>query len=495
MRKQGKTIFVILGLCLLLTACGKEEKPAPEAEKAVYDDSFIEEIVREGEYEEKGWLEKMPYSYHVPQLKADTEDAKEINAELAALADIEKSTEPLYCDRIRWDSHWNGSLLSLLVTTRVTDLGTDRYTVYNYDFETGEELSEEDLLRRAGVTENEAEAALRRAAAQYFDRESGPLLSMETAGYWDLRVQTISEDNLDLDEAQLFLNNDGKLCTPAAIMTPAGGGYYTVILLLSFDGNGVDKKADCEFASATLKNGREVTLEFRKEDLAEILIPPCSVQYGRAYPVEGLYGNYTDLALGFMGNGGCLYLFLLDDGGRVTVCSLTDGLLCGPRFVAAGPLPIEEKVKSIEFLSDEDGSTAEAVLEDGSRICLQDAVTETENALHYSLRDTTWVEEDSGVYSLTAGEDEGGLTLRWSGTNGDTASGYMSYLGMTEEGLVYGWNLPAGAGASFGTLTLTCNTVFFGPAEENTLTIERTDGEDLQGLDEDGEAELIRFWG
>ena len=90
------------------------------------------------------------YSYHVPQINADTPAAKEINTEIAEhfgkrveheFQNMEGSFS-LVSWHTGWQAYWSGSQLFLLITS---DNNGDmmEYGAYGYDFETGDRVTNE----------------------------------------------------------------------------------------------------------------------------------------------------------------------------------------------------------------------------------------------------------------------------------------------------------------------------------------------------------------
>ena len=78
--------LLCLGLCAQLTACGKKPVPkpgssgpsAPSVSKKVYDDSLITEVYDEEDSFTDEYGTEYSYICHVPQLEADTPEAKAI---------------------------------------------------------------------------------------------------------------------------------------------------------------------------------------------------------------------------------------------------------------------------------------------------------------------------------------------------------------------------------------------------------------------------------
>ena len=147
---RALSALLCLVLCTQLTACGQKDTFSPASGKR-YDDSLITEAIsKEGSFTDEHGQE-WDYSYHIPQLADDTADAESINKAIMNIlsgdvqatlssSSVTKMPETHYAD-ISWQSHWNGSLLSL--SLHLTGWASDivSYEVYHYDFASGRRLT------------------------------------------------------------------------------------------------------------------------------------------------------------------------------------------------------------------------------------------------------------------------------------------------------------------------------------------------------------------
>lgn len=259
---RALSALLCLGLCAQLTACGKKPVPkpgssgpsAPSVSKKVYDDSLITEVYDEEDSFTDEYGTEYSYICHVPQLEADTPEAKAINWEImesfgndvqATLDAAESGETPnsQYME-VTWQSYWNDSLLSLSI--RVLGWTSDLidYAVYHYDFETGQRPDNLELLDRFHVDEGDFIAALRRGAARQFDSHYAPWgtggLSPEDENYGGisidlaaLRAWTVAEENFSLDLARFCPNGDGTFTAFQPVASIAGGSrwYYEPVLV------------------------------------------------------------------------------------------------------------------------------------------------------------------------------------------------------------------------------------------------------------------------
>ena len=492
-RKQLAAVLVVL--CLLLVSCGTPEVKDKDAGSG-YNDRLIEDKVFEGDFKEDGDMENtIPYKYHIPQIRADNKEVQEFNEQVMSIARSAESSEYLYYDDVSWSSCWNGSLLSLVLEMHYPFQKNAEYMTCNYDFEEERFLTNEELLERAGTTEKEFLKSLRRAVAKKIDNDNEKLLrTYRECGenLLDMRAQTLSENNLDPDTLPLYLDEKGRPCAAVIFATPAGAGTYNDIVTPVTGKDGVHKKKTCEFVTAELSNN-EVKLTFKDTGLAGLFMPDSLVKFGKEYKVRGLYGTYTDMALGFIGNGGFMYMCLLDDEGRITVCDIMNGVDSGARFIAMGPFYTLKNIKSFRTESDDGGSSIYAVDDDGEEYDLYGYIAEAERQLHPLMENSTWA-YDNGIYWLNM-EDSGNMRLSWDSAKGAFADGNFYYLGMTEKGMVYGFYLVSGTEPVYGTLTLECHTTCYAPEGDNYLTLKQYTGPLLPGLPENGSVDMMRSWG
>ena len=251
---------------------------------------------------------------------------------------------------------------------------------------------------------------------------------------------------------------------------------------------GISKKVSCEFITAELRDNR-VTLTFRNEGLAGLFTNSSTIRYDHPYPVEGLYGEYTDIGLGFLGNGGYAYLLLADTNGQITFCNIMNGMNCGYRFIANGPLPQLLGITSFAVESDEGGSSLLAVSDSGRATDLYDLITQAEICLPYPLQDTTWQTHD-GTYALHfTGEAP---LVTYSGGGGVLGTGLsLQYLGLTQTGMHYYCPLLLEEG-DLVTLMVSLEplTPLSGSGEGYVITLTQIFGPDLSGL-RDGTLQLF----
>ena len=224
-----KTICVFLTVVMILAIGTSASAEQP------YQNPVYELYSAEGVYTDSVGNEET-YSYHVPQIFADSPAADEINAEIAANFGERVETQfrnmegghSLWCWATEWHSYWNGSQLFLLIKADING-DCDEYGAYGYDFETDSRVTNEMILKQRGISEEAYLENLREAARSKFEKGiSGiPADILETTDYAELLERTLEWQTLD---EPMFVDQYGEIETIALIGAMAGAGRYYHLL-------------------------------------------------------------------------------------------------------------------------------------------------------------------------------------------------------------------------------------------------------------------------
>ena len=181
------------------------------------------------------------YTYRVPQLLAETKDAKAINREIAdrygpiveeALASKEDGTG-ISCRYVAWTSYQYGDILSLIVSCGWNYDATEE-SVYLYDTAAGTRLTTTALLTALGVDETVFLDTVRRVAAERFDAKySQPGAAAEEVA--ERRAWTLSDANINMDIGA-YPDGAGWLYAVVPIGSIAGASSYEQVLPLGLRG-------------------------------------------------------------------------------------------------------------------------------------------------------------------------------------------------------------------------------------------------------------------
>ena len=216
-------VMMILAIGASASAEGLRQNPVYELYSAegVYTDSVGNEDT---------------YSYHVPQIFADSPAAAEINGEIAANFGERAETQfhnmegghSIWCGNTEWHAYWNGSQLFLLIKADI-DGDCDEYGAYGYDFDTESRVTNEMILEQRGISEEAYLENLREAARSKFVKGiSGiPADLLETSDYAELLEKTLAWQTM---EEPMFVDQFGEIETIALIGAMAGAGRYYHLL-------------------------------------------------------------------------------------------------------------------------------------------------------------------------------------------------------------------------------------------------------------------------
>ncbi len=222
-----KMLFLMFTLALALGLCAAASADGPAPVKNCVTELYS----AEGIYTDSlGNVEN--YSYHVPQLNADTPAAEEINREIAerfgekveALLKNMEGGHSLWMWESAWHAYWQGSRLFLMLSADFLDGSTD-YAAWGYDFETGGRVDNAMILESLGISEEEYLENLREKVGFMFESMNSSL----TAEQWErFGCDKMLEDTLSwLDmEQPMYIDGSGGIVTIVRIASVAGAGWY-----------------------------------------------------------------------------------------------------------------------------------------------------------------------------------------------------------------------------------------------------------------------------
>lgn len=343
-----------------------EETPQKPQTSRRFDDSRISTLYDERfTYTDPYGIEDT-YFYQVPQIDDDTEDAKHINAIIdyrygylvERALDARSRNDFIDTSYIIWVSNWNGPVLSLQITSTDRLFNRDVGS-YHYNFATGQELTNLDLLEYMGYTDSAKTLnALQRATAQHFDLHYGgyggndPTYAAELN---KMRVQSLSElDNVFTYYSLYPYYTDGLVVT-VPMYTPAGSGMYWTDVQIDPNkrqASGQILHGQDEWFTCDVTATGEVTVRA----LTDYVTTDGAVTYQTMkewyelgdqteFTVSGCYGDYIKMLMTSVGQDYAPYVFLLTEDGSVEYIDVISGAQCGT-MANGGPLHgINEIVK------------------------------------------------------------------------------------------------------------------------------------------------------
>ena len=225
------------------------------------EDTVTNKVVVREQYSKEGKFDisyseddsfEFSFSYHVPEIVDDSYDAKKINNEIynytkdaietvdANLAgNAEQLYEPDY-QNVKYEVYENGDIMSLLVVTESAYTDWIEYYAYNYDMAAHKLISNDDMLKTAGMTEDDFLAYARRTLGkaaldvipddeylreQEEDEESYYSINRMLADVARYYAETVSRDNISKD-MMMYFDDNNELCIVGFISVPAGAGRY-----------------------------------------------------------------------------------------------------------------------------------------------------------------------------------------------------------------------------------------------------------------------------
>ena len=400
------------------------------------------------------------YFYEVPQIDDDTEDAKHINAIIdyrygylvERALDARSRNDFIDTSYIIWVSNWNGPVLSLQITSS-DRMFNDDVGSYHYNFATGQELTNLDLLEYMGYTDSAKTLnALQRATAQYFDLHYGGNDPTYAAELNQMRVQSLSELDNVFTYYSLYPYYTGGLVVTVPMYTPAGSGMYWT---------DVQVDPNKRQASGQILHGQDewftcdvtATGEVTVRALTDYVTPDGAVTYQTMkewyelgdkteFAVSGCYGDYIKMLMTSIGQDYAPYVFLLTENGNVEYIDVISGAQCGT-MVNGGPLFGINGIVRFETGTAYDAeygaeyATVYGVSRDNEKFNLMEAVWNTA-PLSIPSMIGSFVSEETGTWFEICEDQPNFYTGEY--TNGQmvpaTWDSGITYLGMDHRGWI-----------------------------------------------------------
>ena len=437
-----------------------EETPQKPQSSRRFDDSRISTLYDERfTYTDPYGIEDT-YFYQVPQIDDDTEGAKNINEMIGyrfgylveRALDARSRNDFIDTSYIIWVSNWDGPLLSLQITSSDAMYNHDVGS-YHYNFATGQELSNPEMLAHLGYTDDaKVMHALERAVAQHFDTYYGYIDPDQTAMLYMMRAQSLS--NLDglYSYYSLYPKYSHGFVATVPMYTPAGSGMYWTDVQVDPDkrqGSGQILHGQDEWFTCDVTAAGEVTVRA----LTDYVTPDGAMTYQTMkewyelgdkteFAVSGCYGNYIKMLMTSIGQDYAPYVFLLTENGNVEYIDVISGAQCGT-MVNGGPLFGINGIVRFETGTAYDAeygaeyTTVYGVSRDNEKFNLMEAVWNTA-PLSIPSMVGSFVSEDTGTWFEICEDQPNFYTGAY--TNGQripaTWDSSISYLGMDDRGWI-----------------------------------------------------------
>ncbi|MBS4904970.1 MAG: hypothetical protein KH014_07355 [Subdoligranulum variabile] len=400
------------------------------------------------------------YFYQVPQIDDDTEGARNINEMIGyrfgylveRALDARSRNDFIDTSYIIWVSNWDGPLLSLQITSSDAMYNHDVGS-YHYNFATGQELSNPEMLAHLGYTDDaKVMHALERAVAQHFDTYYGYIGPDQTSMLYMMRAQSLS--NLDglYSYYSLYPKYSHGFVATVPMYTPAGSGMYWTDVQVDPDkrqGSGQILHGQDEWFTCDVSADGAVTVRA----LTDYVTPDGAMTYQTMkewyelgdkteFAVSGCYGDYIKMLMTSIGQDYAPYVFLLTENGNVEYIDVISGAQCGT-MVNGGPLFGINGIVRFETGTAYDAeygaeyATVYGVSRDNEKFNLMEAVWNTA-PLSIPNMVGSFVSEETGTWFEICEDQPNFYTGAY--TNGQmvpaTWDSSISYLGMDDRGWI-----------------------------------------------------------
>ena len=437
-----------------------EDTPQKPQSSRRFDDSRISTLYDERfTYTDPYGIEDT-YFYQVPQIDDDTEGARNINEMIGyrfgylveRALDARSRNDFIDTSYIIWVSNWDGPLLSLQITSSDAMYNHDVGS-YHYNFATGQELSNPEMLAHLGYTDDaKVMHALERAVAQHFDTYYGYIGPDQTAMLYMMRAQSLS--NLDglYSYYSLYPKYSHGFVATVPMYTPAGSGMYWTDVQVDPDkrqGSGQILHGQDEWFTCDVSADGAVTVRA----LTDYVTPDGAMTYQTMkewyelgdkteFAVSGCYSDYIKMLMTSIGQDYAPYVFLLTENGNVEYIDVISGAQCGT-MVNGGPLFGINGIVRFETGTAYDAeygaeyATVYGVSRDNEKFNLMEAVWNTA-PLSIPNMVGSFVSEDTGTWFEICEDQPNFYTGAY--TNGQmvpaTWDSSISYLGMDDRGWI-----------------------------------------------------------
>ena len=437
-----------------------EDTPQKPQSSRRFDDSRISTLYDERfTYTDPYGIEDT-YFYQVPQIDDDTEGARNINEMIGyrfgylveRALDARSRNDFIDTSYIIWVSNWDGPLLSLQITSSDAMYNHDVGS-YHYNFDTGQELSNPEMLAHLGYTDDaKVMHALERAVAQHFDTYYGYIDPDQTAMLYMMRAQSLS--NLDglYSYYSLYPKYSHGFVATVPMYTPAGSGMYWTDVQVDPDkrqGSGQILHGQDEWFTCDVTAAGEVTVRA----LTDYVTPDGAMTYQTMkewyelgdkteFAVSGCYGDYIKMLMTSIGQDYAPYVFLLTENGNVEYIDVISGAQCGT-MVNGGPLFGINGIVRFETGTAYDAeygaeyATVYGVSRDNEKFNLMEAVWNTA-PLSIPSMIGSFVSEETGTWFEICEDQPNFYTGEY--TNGQmvpaTWDSGITYLGMDHRGWI-----------------------------------------------------------
>lgn len=243
------TLSFLMIFSALLTGCDGSKKPINEIEstseqaiqatseqqtdKVESEIQVVDTFSKSGKYTPLDFGSELEYSFSIPRLVDESEDAKKINADIEKIyltlakkqLELIEKNEWADCLKIEWSIERSRQTLNIIIRAD-NGLSFTEYSVYNYDTKSQKELTKEALLEAFKLSKEEYIASVVTAAEKFFIEQNSEIPQNERIEYGYFRAFESISDYITLDSTMPYISDDEGLKVIAPVASFAGNDWY-----------------------------------------------------------------------------------------------------------------------------------------------------------------------------------------------------------------------------------------------------------------------------
>lgn len=215
-----------------------EQETQAEKSEAQVVDSFS----KSGKYTPVDFGSELEYSFSIPRLEDDSDDARKINADIEKIflslakkqLQLIENNEWADCLRIEWSAERSKQTVNIILRAD-NGLSFTEYSVYSYDTKTQKQLTNIDMLEFFGISEEEYITCVVKAAEKFFIEQNSEIPKNERAAYGYYNAFESIPSFITLDSTMPYIGADEGLKVIAPVASFAGNDWYYFTLEVSLD--------------------------------------------------------------------------------------------------------------------------------------------------------------------------------------------------------------------------------------------------------------------
>lgn len=232
-KKIFYTMITIIGLAiglLILTGCGKKQENNQKTEQ----EENNQKVSLINEDKNIVYTVKEKSGYKIPKINLIYDNAKALNKEILAYGEqcIEEMTDEgkiLEGGVLNYKYYENDNILSVIYEYG-TPNAANTYKVWNIDKYTGEMITNEQIIAKKDINQEEFKVTYKEKIGLYFEelyKEAKESVGEEF--YNEQYEKTIADENIDINNP-MYLNENNEVCMISKIYSLETADYYEYIV-------------------------------------------------------------------------------------------------------------------------------------------------------------------------------------------------------------------------------------------------------------------------